>query len=145
MHLPTLFTLAAVALATPARSMPLAAEEWTIASLKRVCNEQDTTCTWTFHVDTHAEDVEPTAVEYVVNGTDSTAASHAIGGPQKFGIFTVTSTWTDYFGFQEAWTTLSVIDYARGVLVYPAYKDTVLAGEEVVVPDQTYVPEAIPA
>ena len=135
----------ATALAAPARFMPLAAEEWTIESLKRVCDDDDTTCKWTFSVNTHAEDVEPTEVTYVVNATDDTVASRAIGGPVEASIFTITSTWTDYFGIEEAWTTLSVIDYERGVLVYPAYKDKQLEDGEVVEPDQTYVPENIPA
>ncbi|KEY71774.1 hypothetical protein S7711_06529 [Stachybotrys chartarum IBT 7711] len=137
-------SLATTAFSAPARLMSLA-EEWTIESLSRTCNEEDTSCTWTFSINTHADGVEPTDVVYVVNATASAPASRAIGGPSSHGIFTVTSTWSDYFGIEDAWTTMSVIDYERGVLVYPAYLDTQLAGGEVVEPDQTYVVESIPA
>lgn len=146
MHFSTLLTtFAATAIAAPARFMPQTGEQWTIESLQRRCTLQPRNeCVWTFRVNTHAEDVEPTEVRYIVNGTDDTLPSRAVGGPSDFGIFTVTSTWTDYFGIEDAWTTLSVIDYERGVLVYPAYTDKQLAGGPIVKPDQTYVPEAIP-
>lgn len=144
MYFSTFLTLtAATALAAPARFMPLANEEWTIENMKRVCDDADTKCTWTFSVNTHTEGVDPTDVEYIVEASGGAPASQAIGGPSEFGVFTVTSTWSDYFGLPDAWTTLSVIDYERGVLVHPAYKDVLVAGGEVVEPDQTYVPEAI--
>lgn len=144
MYFTTLLAFATAALAAPARFMSQAAEEWTIESLSRTCTDELDQCVWTFTVNTYAEDVEPTEVRYVINGTDDTPATRAIGGPSEYGVFTVTSNWSDYFGEDEAWTTLSVIDYERGVLVYPAYTDVQVEEGEVVEPDQTYVPEALP-
>ncbi|CAH0003457.1 unnamed protein product [Clonostachys byssicola] len=137
-------TLAGINAATIRDQNPLG-EEWTIESMKRVCNDNDTSCTWTFRINTHAEGIKPTAVEYIVESANNTTASRSIGGPSKFGIFTVTSTWRDYFGLEGAWTTLSVIDYGRKVLVYPAYTDKQVQGGEVVKPDQVYVPENVPS
>ncbi|KAH7310599.1 hypothetical protein B0I35DRAFT_412091 [Stachybotrys elegans] len=135
---------ASIALAAPTRLMTVD-EEWTIESLQRVCDEQDTQCTWTFTINTNTEGVEPTSVEYIVEASGETPASQAIGGPSEFGVFTVTSTWSDVFGIEDAWTTMSVIDFERGILVYPAYLDRQVAGGEVVEPDQVYIPEPIPA
>jgi hypothetical protein len=137
--------LASTALAAPTMFMTVTAEEWTIESVKRDCGDDDKSCVWNFSINTHAADAEPTAVKYVVNATDAAPASRATGGPSEFGVFTVTSTWSDYFGEEEAWTTLSVIDYDRGVLVYPAYKDKQLADGATVEPDQSYTPENLPA
>lgn len=127
------------------RSPPLAGEKWTIESMRRLCNGNDTSCTWTFRINTHGEHADPTPAEYTVNSSSSAPASRAVGGPSIFGAFTVTSTWREVHGSEDAWTTLSVVDYGRGVLVYPAYKDKQIRGGEVVQPDQAYVPETIPA
>lgn len=145
MHFSTLFIFTAVtALAAPARFMSLSSEEWTIENMARACNEADTECTWTFSVNTNAEGTEPTDVKYLVKANDGAPASRAIGGPSEFGIFTVASTWSDSFGIPNAWTTLSIIDYERGILVYPAYRDIVLENGGIVEPDQAYIPQAIP-
>jgi hypothetical protein len=145
MHYTTVLAFATAALAAPARFMPLANEEWTIENMQRRCTVTPRNeCVWTFKINQHKEGVAPTDVRYVVNGTSAVLPSRSVGGPSKHGIFTVTSTWSDYFGVENAWTTMSVIDYKRGVLIYPAYTDKQLAGGKVVKPDQTYVPESIP-
>ncbi|KAI1780445.1 hypothetical protein F4818DRAFT_435651 [Hypoxylon cercidicola] len=136
---------AGLALAAPL-SMAADAAEWTIAGLSRTCDDADTSCVWTFAVDTAEEGVEPTPVaNYTVNASDAAVASQAIGGPQVFGNFTVTSTWSGQFGDGEGFTTLSVIDFARNLIVYPAYKDTQLPNGEVVTPDQSYPVQNIPS
>jgi hypothetical protein len=138
---------AATAIAAPAGSklMTVEGETWTIENMKRICNEEDTSCTWNFAINTHAEGVEPTDAEYIVEASGGLPASRAIGGTSEFGIFTVTSTWSDWQGDESlGWTTMSVIDKERGVLVYPAYTDEQLASGEVVEPDQSYIPEPIP-
>ncbi|KAI1405528.1 hypothetical protein F4819DRAFT_443749 [Hypoxylon fuscum] len=119
MQLATAILFAATALAAPLSKS--ADATWTITSLSRTCDDADTTCLWTFGVDTGEDGIEPTAVaDYTVNATDSAPASQAIGGPQLFGNFTVTSTWSGQFGEGEGFTTLSVIDYNRTLIVYPA-------------------------
>lgn len=71
-------------------------------------------------------------------------ASEAIGGPAYCGNYTVASSWSSQFGIQTAFTTLSVINYATDLIIYPAYRDTQLEGGRVVTPDQSYIPEHLP-
>ncbi|KAI0142428.1 hypothetical protein F4776DRAFT_506617 [Hypoxylon sp. NC0597] len=142
--------LALLSASTSALAAPLSmaapnAAEWTIESLSRTCDDADTTCVWSFGVNTGEPDVAVTSVSnYTVNATSSAPASRAIGGPQQFGNFTVTSTWSGQFGEGEGFTTLSVIDYPRGLIVYPAYKDTQLPNGQVVKPDQSYPVQNLP-
>ncbi|KAI4869125.1 hypothetical protein F4820DRAFT_408096 [Hypoxylon rubiginosum] len=134
---------AGLALAAPL-SMAADAAEWTIEGLSRTCDDADAACLWTFVIDTAEEGVAVTPANYTVNATDAAPASQAIGGPQVFGNYTVTSTWSGQFGPGEGFTTLSVIDYAKGLIVYPAYKDTQLPNGQVVTPDQSYPVQNIP-
>jgi hypothetical protein len=136
-------TAASTTAATPTNPKPVFSEAWVIENLKRVCDDADTKCTWTFSVNTQTEGVEPTDIEYIVEASRGAPASRAIGGPSQFGPFTVTSTWTDGFGVPDAWTTLSIIHDEKKILVTPAYKDTLLQGGKVVEPDQTHIPVAV--
>ncbi|KAL7624317.1 hypothetical protein AAE478_005878 [Parahypoxylon ruwenzoriense] len=131
-------------LAAPLSMAAPAASEWTIESLKRTCDEGDTTCVWTFGINTGEDGVAPTQASYAVNATASAPASRAIGGPQVFGNFTVTSTWSGQFGEGQGFTTMSVIDYDNKLIVYPAYTDNQVASGAVVEPDQSYPVQSLP-
>ncbi|KAI0884671.1 uncharacterized protein GGS22DRAFT_145568 [Annulohypoxylon maeteangense] len=144
--LSTLLLCASSTLAAPISMAAPNAAQWTIESLKRTCDDGDKTCVWTFNINTGEEGVSATSVDsYTVNATDSAPASRAIGQAQKFGNFTVTSTWSGQFGEGEGFTTMSVIDYAKGLIVYPAYKDTQLVNGQVVSPDQSYPVQNLPS
>ncbi|KAJ9300143.1 hypothetical protein DTO271G3_2260 [Paecilomyces variotii] len=123
----------------PSKSMMSNDSQWTIESLKRICNDADTSCTWTFGIDIGSG--TPTACTYVVNGT---IASEANGGPSTCGDFTITSGWSDQFGPGNGFTTLSVVDDVTRQIIYPAYTDAQLEGGQVVTPDQSYTPAALP-
>ncbi|KAL1853322.1 putative tRNA-splicing endonuclease subunit tsp-1 [Paecilomyces lecythidis] len=123
----------------PGKSMMAADSQWTITSLKRICNEPNTSCTWTFGIDTGSGN--PTACTYVV---DATNASEANGGPSDCGDFTITSGWSGQFGPGNGFTTLSVVDNPLRQIIWPAYTDKQLAGGNVVTPDQSYTPAALP-
>ncbi|KAI1139541.1 hypothetical protein F5Y05DRAFT_326174 [Hypoxylon sp. FL0543] len=149
MQLPTILTLlAATATTTLAAPLSMAAPdaaEWTIESLSRTCNGNDTACVWAFGVNTGDPGVAVTSVaNYTVAASPDAPASRAVGGPQVFGNYTVTSTWSGQFGDGQGFTTLSVIDYAKGLIVYPAYKDTQLVNGQVVTPDQSYPVQNLP-
>ncbi|KAI1461166.1 hypothetical protein F4805DRAFT_315731 [Annulohypoxylon moriforme] len=150
MHFPTILTTlllsATSSLAAPLSMAAPNAAQWTIESLKRTCDDGDTSCVWTFGINTGEDGVAATSVtNYTVNATDSAPASRAIGQAQKFGNYTVTSTWSGQFGEGEGFTTLSVIDYDKGLIVYPAYKDTQLVNGQVVTPDQSYPVQNLPS
>ncbi|KAI0181990.1 hypothetical protein GGR52DRAFT_568199 [Hypoxylon sp. FL1284] len=143
----TLFAASALSAASTVVAAPvsMAADgEWTIEGMVRTCDDADTSCLWTFTVDTAEEGVDTQLVNYVVNATETAPASQAIGGPQVFGLFTVTSTWSGQFGEGEGYTTLSVIDYEKGVLVYPGYKDVEVPNGEVVDPDRSFPVQNLP-
>lgn len=123
----------------PGKSMMATDCQWTIESLKRVCNDANTCCTWTFGIDTGSG--TPTACTYVVEGTN---ASEANGGPSDCGDFTITSGWSGQFGPGNGFTTLSVVDDVTRQIIYPAYTDNQLKGGQVVTPDQSYTPAALP-
>lgn len=106
--------------------------------MKRVCNDADTSCTWTFGIDNGAKH-QP--CKYIVKGDP---ASEANGGPTTCGAYTVTSGWSGQFGEKNGFTTLSVVDSESRQIVWPAYTDKQLDGGDVVDPDQSYTPSVLP-
>ena len=136
----TLFASSAVLAAPVAgKSMMAAVPEWTIQSMKRVCNDEDTSCDWSFGI--YPGSGNATACAFTVTATD---ASEANGGPATCGDYTVTSGWSGQFGDGNGFTTLAVVDNVSRQIIYPAYTDTQLDGGNVVEPDQSYAPAALP-
>ncbi|KAK6064353.1 hypothetical protein SCUP234_08597 [Seiridium cupressi] len=139
MQLTTTFlaaVVAATAFAAPAAEPGLsrrADPQWTIVGLKRVCDAADTSCTWSFSVDTHL--AAATACSFVVKGKP---ASQTSGTGATCGPYTVTSGWSGQFGPGNGFTTLAVVDNTKKKIVWPAYTDKQLAGGAVVKPDQSY-------
>ena len=121
------------------KSMMAAGPQWVIQNMKRVCNGGDTSCTWTFAI--NAGSGAATGCTYVVNGSP---ASHANGGPSNCGEYTITSGWSGQFGAGNGFTTLSAVDNTKRQIVWPAYTDKQLQGGNVVKPDQSYAPAALP-
>ena len=123
---------------TSAKSMMADTPQWTLQNTKRVCNTEDTSCTWTFGIYPGSGDATPCT--YIVEGAP---ASRANGGPATCGEYTVTSGWSGQFGEGNGFTTLSIVNEARQI-IWPAYTDKQLAGGVVVKPDQSYAPAALP-
>ncbi|KAJ5779491.1 hypothetical protein N7457_007211 [Penicillium paradoxum] len=121
------------------KSMMAASPQWTIQNTKRVCNTEDTSCTWTFGIYPGAGDA--TACKYVVKGSP---ASQSDGGPVNCGEFTVTSGWSGQFGEGNGFTTLSVVKNDVRQIIWPAYTDNQVAEGKVVQPDQSYAPVTLP-
>ncbi|KAK7907959.1 small secreted protein [Apiospora marii] len=141
----TLF--AAVALAAPAPSPAasksmMAAGEWTIESLKRTCNADDTACDWEFGINTNTPGVAVQACKITAKGKP--ASQTDIKEPQWCGPYRITTGWSDQFGKDEGFTTLAVVDEGKRQIVYPAYQDKQLKNGVPVVPDQKYTPAALP-
>ena len=136
----------------------LAATEWTITDATRACDEEDTSCTWTFGIDaevsypnwvpqdgTPEDEAWPIPCTHIVNATEAAPASQAISGQTKCRWFNVTSTWSAGVGEDEGFTTLSVVDYPKDWIIYPSYKDTQVRDGDVVKPDQSYILNQIPS
>jgi hypothetical protein len=134
-----LATSAVMAAPTAGVSMMAAGPQWTIENMKRICNADDTKCTWTFGIEVGTDAATPCT--YVVKATN---ASQANGGPATCGAYTITSGWSGQFGDGNGFTTLSVVNGQTRQIVWPAYTDKQLAGGKVVKPDQAYTPAALP-
>ncbi|KAI4264788.1 MAG: hypothetical protein L6R42_000120 [Xanthoria sp. 1 TBL-2021] len=147
MQLPTILlsALAAIpSLAAPAPApasslsmMASAAPQWTLKSFLRTCNAADTSCDYSFSIDTHAGAATPCA--YHVTGTP---ASRTTYNSIQCGSFVISSTWSGQFGPTEGFQTLGVVQ--GRTIVYPAYKDNQLVNGRIVAPDQSYAPQNLP-
>lgn len=154
MQLTSLLTLAAAASAAAlpsrraaeadAKSMMADAPEWTIQSLKRNCKGDDSRCVFEFYVDTHAKDVEPTWCKFAIDAEEGGAASQTDGPAQECGNFTVTSGWSGQFGPDQGFTVLSIVDYAKRLIIWGGYTDKQIQSGKPVKPDQSYAPVSIP-
>lgn len=134
--------LSATALAAPTpvvQSQMAAAPEWTIAGLKRACNGDDSSCTWSFKVDTHL--APATDCSFTVKGKP---ASHTNTANQKCGPYVVGTGWDGSFGAGQGFTVLSVADHAKKLIVWPGYTDKEVEGGKVVSPDKSYAPAKLP-
>ena len=121
-----------------AKSMMANVAEWTIEGMVRTCNSADTSCNWSFNIDTHT--ANPTACHYTVTGSP---ASQAPEKGVQCGVFTVTSGWSGQFGPGNGFTTLSVINYGAKLITWPAYTDKQLGNGAVVTPNQSYAPATL--
>lgn len=142
MHFTTFLPAAvfsAAALAAPLVDLAKRDTEWTIVSMKRVCDSADTTCTWTFSVDTH--DAAATACSIIVTGSPASETDNSAGS--TCGPYTITSGWSGQFGPGNGFTTFSVVDWTKKLIIWPAYTDAELAGGNVVTPDKSYTPSSL--
>ncbi|KAH9907272.1 small secreted protein [Xylariomycetidae sp. FL2044] len=130
-------SLAAPVAAGESKSMMAAAPQWTIESLVRTCNADDTSCDWSFGINTGLA-APATACAFAVQGSP---ASRAGSSGNVCGAYTVSTGWSGQF--QEGFTTLSVVDFANKLIVWPAYTDGQLVNGQVVVPDQSYAPTTL--
>lgn len=145
MHFQTLL-LAAIsalpALSAPApaadKSMVAAATpQWTIKSFVRTCNTANTSCKYSYTIDTHVG--TPTPCTYTATGNPASRASY---NNVKCGAYTISSSWSGQFGDGNGFQTLAVTN--GKVIVYPAYTDKQLVNGKVVSPDQSYAPQNLP-
>lgn len=134
----TLFAAAAVA-APVSKSMMAATNEWTFEAVQRTCNDADTSCTWKFGIN---NGTTTTACQFDVVGTPATTTD--VTTAVACGDFSVTTGWSDQFGKDNAFTTLSVVHNPTRLITWPSYTDKQLLGGAVVTPDQSYTPAALP-
>ncbi|PFH62921.1 hypothetical protein XA68_10974 [Ophiocordyceps unilateralis] len=104
-----------------AKSMMATSPQWSIEHMQRICNKNDSQCTWQFKINPRADKI--TECKLVVNATEKTVASRANGGPVNCGDYTVTSGWNGQFGEGNGFTVLSVVDNKKRLIVYPGYTD----------------------
>ncbi|KAI1278217.1 hypothetical protein F5Y07DRAFT_69035 [Xylaria sp. FL0933] len=129
----TTATIAAILSASSVFAAPVAIPNWTMTGLKRVCNTADTSCTWSFGIQTNTG-AAATPCSFVITGTP---ASHSdLTAMKTCGTFGVTAGWSGQFG--PGFTTLAVHNNANGQIAWPAYTDAELAGGKAVTPDKSW-------
>lgn len=125
--------LAAAGLAAPATEaaipMKVGVPDWTMEALVRHCNPQNSYCEWNFRINTHLEKATPCT--FGVRGGSQGATSGVL-----CGAFTVSSGWSGQF--PEGFTTLSVVDHKKRLIAWPAYTDSKLVNDQLVVPDRSW-------
>ncbi|KAJ4267138.1 hypothetical protein NW762_003237 [Fusarium torreyae] len=121
-------------------NMMASTPQWTIRDAKRYCRSDDSICNWKFGIDTG--NGKPTECRFDVKGPG--ASKKKTAGPSKCGDFTITSGYSDQFGADQGFTTLSVVSNSKRQIIWPAYTDKQLAGAKIVKPDQSYAPASLP-
>ncbi|KAJ2997710.1 hypothetical protein NUW58_g562 [Xylaria curta] len=112
----TTTAIAAILSASAVFAAPAAIPSWTVTNMKRVCNAGDTSCTWTFGINTNTG-AAATPCSFVITGSP---ASHSdTSGTKACGTFSVTAGWS-------------------GQIAWPAYTDAELAGGKVVTPNKSW-------
>ncbi|KAI5365302.1 hypothetical protein Slin15195_G048350 [Septoria linicola] len=139
-----LLAAATTSLATPvpepanAVNMMAATPQWTIQNFKRTCAQDAKSCQYSFGINTNNGQAV-TNCNYNVTGNPAARATYQ---NVQCGAFRIGSTWSGQFGAGQGFQTLSVVRNKQ--IVYPAYKDSQLAGGETVKPDQSYTPQNLP-
>ncbi|KAL8655509.1 MAG: hypothetical protein Q9226_003020 [Calogaya cf. arnoldii] len=145
MHFSTLFlaaltaipALSAPAPATAVSMMAATTPQWTIKTFIRICNHENTSCNYSFSIDTHVGAATPCS--YTVHGNPAARATY---NNVQCGACIISSTWSGQFGPNDGFQTLAVVQ--GRTIVYPAYTDNQLANGKVVSPDQSYSPQNLP-
>ncbi|KAI0477884.1 small secreted protein [Xylariaceae sp. FL0804] len=122
---------AAAAAAVPA--------QWTIVSMRRVCDAADTSCAWHFAINNN-DNTSLVTCSFTVAGAP---ASQTASSGNACGQYTVGTGWSGQFGAGQGFTTLSVVDRAAGLIAYPSYGDKALVGGKVVKPDASFKVQAL--
>ncbi|KAI0004382.1 small secreted protein [Xylariaceae sp. FL0662B] len=139
--LAAILSATALAAPTPAAEVKSAmadAPQWTIESMKRECNTEDTSCTWSFGINTHLAPATPCS--FTITGSP---ASRTDSTGNICGDYTVSTGWSGQFGEGNGFTTLSVIDWGKRLITWPAYTDKQLANGVVVTPDLSFPPTVL--
>ncbi|AEO57208.1 hypothetical protein MYCTH_2314963 [Thermothelomyces thermophilus ATCC 42464] len=108
--------------------------QWIIRSFTRTCNDDDTSCEISFGVDTQIAPVTECSYNVTGNPASQTSTNGITCGP-----YTISSGW-DPLGF----TTWSVVDWSKHLIVWPAYSDAELVNGQPVTPDKSFAPQALP-
>ncbi|KAI2610343.1 small secreted protein [Hypoxylon fragiforme] len=137
--LTTTTTLAAPTPATASKSAVADVPQWTLEAFQRVCDAADTSCTWSFTINTHLAGAASTPCSFVVKA-GAKPASHTDSAGNACGKYTVGSGWSDQFGPENGFTTLSLVDNEQKLITWPSYTDKALAGGAPVTPDLSWPP-----
>ncbi|KAI1265490.1 hypothetical protein F5Y18DRAFT_386751 [Xylariaceae sp. FL1019] len=109
--------------------------DWTVTNIKRVCNTADTSCAWTFGIQTNTG-AATVPCSFTIAGAKADQGS--LTTAKTCGTFSVTAGWSGQFGAGKGFTTVSVYNNANKQIAWPSYTDAELAGGKVVSPDKKW-------
>ncbi|KAJ1323352.1 hypothetical protein MN608_11501 [Microdochium nivale] len=149
MHFSPVLVLAGVAAAAPATRaasgsvsmMASAVPQWTIENMKRTCNAADTSCDWSFGIQNNRVAGAAAVPCAFTIKSGAKPASKTDGAGFKCAFFTVSEGYSDQFGPENAFITLSVANFDTRLIAFPAYTAKELAGGRVVSPNKSYQPQ----
>ncbi|KAI3324196.1 hypothetical protein HD806DRAFT_62653 [Xylariaceae sp. AK1471] len=131
----TTTVIAAILSASSVFAAPAAIPQWTVTNIKRVCNAGDTSCAWSFGINTNTG-AAVTPCSFQITGTP---ASHSnLSPPVACGTFSVSAGWSGQFGPGNGFTTVAIFNNANKQIAWPAYTDTELAGGNVISPNKSW-------
>ena len=134
----TIFSATAFAAPAPVDAVSMAAaQQWTIENMKRTCTT--TVCNWSFKINNNAGSDVACAFKVNGNPASQTDSSGHVCGP-----YTIGTGWSGQFGAGKGFTTLSVVNNAKGLIAYPAYTDAELASGKPVKPNRSYPVQKLP-
>lgn len=121
----------ASALAVPIeeRAEAAAPSQWTITNMKRVCNEADTSCAYSFGINTHTAGMAVTPCKFTVKGAN---ASEQQTFNHVCGPFTVGTGWVNQNGPGNGFVVLPTLWSAKKLEAYPSYSDADLNTNKVI-------------
>lgn len=108
--------LSASAFAAPVeeRADAAATTQWTIQNMKRVCNDADTSCTYSFSINTHGA-TPVTPCKFTIHGA---SASEQQTFNHACGVFSVGTGWNS-----QGFVVMPTLWSAKGLQAYPSYSD----------------------
>ncbi|KAH7024895.1 uncharacterized protein B0I36DRAFT_332186 [Microdochium trichocladiopsis] len=115
--------------------------QWTIESMKRTCDAKDTSCVWSFGIQNNrVAGAAAIPCTFTVKAGAKPASQTDVAGI-KCAFFTVSEGWSDQFGLENAFTTLSIANFDTRLIAFPAYTAKELADGKVVSPNRSYQPQ----
>lgn len=136
--------LVATALAAPspraaaATFKTAAAPQWTITSMTRPCDQTDTKCTWSFGINRNDGSEIQTCTFDITTGEPGASRTDLKDPGAPCGPYKVTTGWSNVFGDDAGFTTLSVVDVNARLIAWPSYTDAELANGATVQPDKSW-------
>ncbi|KAI6374396.1 hypothetical protein MCOR25_003185 [Pyricularia grisea] len=122
--------------------------DWKIKNFNRKCTSggngndesKDKDCTIKFEIEQPGK--SSSKCEYKIDTLRASISNHKCN--DNGNEYNIGAQWSDFFGADKGFTTLSVVDQKNNRIVWPAYSDTELKNGQNFSPDKTYKSQEVP-
>lgn len=122
--------------------------DWKIKNFNRKCTNggngndesKDKDCTIRFEIEQPGKSTSK--CEYKIDSLRASISNHKCN--DNGNEYNIGAQWSDFFGPDKGFTTLSVVDQKNKRIVWPAYSDTELKNGQNFSPDKTYKSQEVP-